>query len=91
MAPDAIRKISQSVFYRLKKNFKTILAETDDTKTTNKYTRKAEKDLEPFEEKNFCISPNFLEKPCLPKTQKCQFFDKHPKFRIFKQKIESQL
>ena len=43
-------KISQSVFYRLKKNFKTILAETHDKKNTNKYTRKAEKDLEPFEE-----------------------------------------
>ena len=56
MAPDAIqKKISQSVFYQLKKNFKTILAETilAETilaETTNKYTRKAEKDLEPFEE-----------------------------------------
>ena len=44
------KKISQSVFYRLKNNFKTILAETGDKQTTNKYTRKAEKDLEPFEE-----------------------------------------
>ena len=43
------KKITKSVFYRLKKNYKTLLAETDD-KTTNKYTRKAEKDLEPFEE-----------------------------------------
>ena len=42
---DSEKKISQSVFYQFKKNFKTILAET-----TNKYTRKAEKDLEPFEE-----------------------------------------
>ena len=33
----------------MKENYKTLLAETDD-KTTNKYTRKAEKDLEPFEE-----------------------------------------
>ena len=43
------KKITKSVFYRLKENYKTLLAETDD-KTTNKYTRKAEKDLEPFEE-----------------------------------------
>ena len=44
------KKISKSAFYRFKEKFKTILAETDDKKTTNKYTRKAEKDLEPFEE-----------------------------------------
>ena len=43
------KKITKSVFYRLKQNYKILLAETDE-KTTNKYTRKAEKDLEPFEE-----------------------------------------
>ena len=51
MAPDEIRKkISKSAFYRLKEKVKTILAETDEKTTKNKYTRKAETDLEPFEE-----------------------------------------
>ena len=44
------KKISKSAFYRLKEKVKTILEETGDKKTTNKYTRKAEKDLEQFEE-----------------------------------------
>ena len=44
------KKITRSVYYDLKKKCKTILAETDGKKTTNKYTRKGEKDLEPFEE-----------------------------------------
>ena len=51
MAPDEIRKkISKSAFYRLKEKVKTILAETDEKTTKNKYIRKAETDLEPFEE-----------------------------------------
>ena len=44
------KKISKSVFYRLKEKSKTILAENDDKKTTNKYTRKAETELVSFEE-----------------------------------------
>ena len=43
------KKISKPAFYRLKEKSKTILTETDD-KNTNKYTRKGEKDLEPFEQ-----------------------------------------
>ena len=44
------KKISKSAFYRLKEKVKTILAETDEKTTKNKYIRKAETDLEPFEE-----------------------------------------
>ena len=44
------KKITTSVYYRLKQQCKTILADTNDKKKTKKYTRKCEKDLEPFEE-----------------------------------------
>ena len=44
------KKITKSVYYRLKEKSKTILAETNGKKNTNKYTRKGEQDLGPFEE-----------------------------------------
>ena len=44
------KKITKSVYYRLKEQCKTILADKNDMKKTNKYTRKGEKDLAPFEE-----------------------------------------
>ena len=44
-----LEKITKSVNFRLKEKRKTILANTND-RTKNKYTRKAEKNLEPFEE-----------------------------------------